>query len=138
MSILVDQNILGFEVPVQDLLAVQILDGQEHLRKQNFSLSDGEPAVFRGIVEQLPARTQVQNQAKVVFRLKCIVQLDDKWVAQLSQDISLRLHLFCRLRRQWFLDALHRIQFASWVVPDHVHRSETALSKHFKELEVLN
>ena len=46
MPILIDQNILRLQIPVQNLLRVQILDGQQYFCKQNFGLSYSKSSIF--------------------------------------------------------------------------------------------
>jgi len=59
MPILIDQNILRLEIPVQNLLRVQILDGQQYFCKQHFGLSYSKSSIFRSVIEQLPTRAKV-------------------------------------------------------------------------------
>ena len=55
MAALINENILRFQVAVQDVVSVQKLDRQDHLRKQKLRICKLEALVLLQVVKQLAA-----------------------------------------------------------------------------------
>mmetsp|Transcript_11865 Transcript_11865/g.36182 ORF Transcript_11865/g.36182 Transcript_11865/m.36182 type:complete len:203 (+) Transcript_11865:3070-3678(+) len=77
VSFRVEENVLGFEVPVDESKLVQVLQSKQHLGAHDPSLLFREPALVREHVEvQVASFTKLGNEVEVLSGLKGISQLD--------------------------------------------------------------
>lgn len=88
------EDILEFDVSVNDLLVVAVFKCQHQLHYYFAWLPLGHPATWKPlpIVEQLPARQVLHYDNQLVFDVKAIHQLYNIFVLQVTQSNHLLLH----------------------------------------------
>lgn len=98
----------------------------------------GEPSVFADVVPEVSAREIVHDKVQILPVLERIIHIDDVWVVQLSQDLSLIHH---RLETALGQDSclghfLHCIILLRLFAFDLPHLAEAALSNaiHVSEM----
>lgn len=88
MPLPVQQDILGFEIAVQNILAVQVIDSEEQLGHVDSRFVLTEAHLSSEVEAEILPRAVIQRQIKVVGRLEGIVQVDDERVVRLLQNFG--------------------------------------------------
>lgn len=78
MTMLVEEYVGRFEVPVDDVSQMHVLQAQNDLGCVEFHLVLGEDAVLGQVVVQVAAIHQVQDEAELVVRVKCVGHANDE------------------------------------------------------------
>ena len=89
MPLVVEQDVLRLQVPVDDLFVVQVLNGEEQLSNVEAGLMLRKGDFPSQMEAQVLARTVVESQVEVVRSLKGEVQVDDEGMAGLLEDVGL-------------------------------------------------
>jgi hypothetical protein len=66
----VEHEVLGFEVAVDYVFGVQVLEGEEHAADEEFCLGLGEAAAFADVVAQVAAVEVVHYEVQVLAVLE--------------------------------------------------------------------
>lgn len=111
----VNQYVLWFEISVDDIQGVDVLDGQNDLGNEELGLVLLEDLSLVQMVGQVAARAVVENHVEVVRRLEAVVHLDHERMVRLLQDVALRNRVLQVLVpvQERFLQHLHRVDL--WV-----------------------
>ena len=80
VSIAIEEDVLGFEVAIDDVLFVEVLDGKAQLRDIEFGLILREGDLSGEVEAEVSAGTVVQCEIEVMGCLECEVQVDDELV----------------------------------------------------------
>lgn len=83
--VILKQKVFRLEVPVADLMFVEVLDGREHLLHQISCFLFAKPSVLHNFVEQLSALSQLHDDVDVAVINIALVELDDVGVVYLPQ-----------------------------------------------------
>lgn len=83
------QQVLGLEVPVHNVQAVQVLDTQQDLVYKARSVCFGVVALLQELVKELAALSQVCDQVHGVLGLEHLEQGDTVLVADFGEDSNL-------------------------------------------------
>lgn len=67
MSVLVEQDVLGLEVSVEDVVVVQVLQSNDDLCEVELGHLLRKPEHLVHVVKDLPARAELQNDEQVVL-----------------------------------------------------------------------
>lgn len=93
MPVMVDQQILGFEVPIDDVLLVQVHQSVEDLNEVESSIFLGHAFDGFEVVEEFASGTvwvkgkgTIEDEAHEVVGLEAVVQLHDEGVVEHGHD----------------------------------------------------
>ncbi len=67
MAIEVEENVLRLEVAIDDVLRVEVLDGQDDLYEVELSYSLRETGLFQKMEEELTAWTEIKHEVDIVL-----------------------------------------------------------------------
>ena len=73
MTFVVEQDVLWLQVPVDDGVRVEALDGQDDLRCVEAGALFGEPALGFQVVEELASVQEIQDEVEFLGRLKRVM-----------------------------------------------------------------
>lgn len=144
MTVLVDEDVLGLQVTIQNIPVVQMLDSEDELGSQEL----GELFIKKLQLVQVPREVSVlaelRHHVQVDRCLEAKEELEDVWMAVLVaggehlHDAALAdgvLELLV-LDEELLLHGLHRHHDARVAMPHLEHASEAALPDNFEHLEV--
>jgi hypothetical protein len=142
-TVSIDQNILRFDISVNNVLLVDVgqsLDDLLYVFGSLFLWKSFLWAFGHHTTVQLTLLGILQNKInwKVVF--KVIVQLDDVWVVKKVHNSHFSLDMLQQFRwADWlFLDLLDCINITSLFMFSQPHLTKTALSQHFYTLKIVS
>ena len=101
--LLVEQNVLGLEVAVQNAQRVDVLDAPANVAEDEGHLLVAESALPLHVVEQGALRRVLQHQVDEVAFAQDLVQADDVFVVELRVDFDFLLDVLELLRLELFL-----------------------------------
>eukprot|EP00906_Rhabdomonas_costata_P005194 RCo007814 len=138
---LVDQNVLGFQVSIDKVVDVQVLQSNEDLCCVELSGLFREPAVglLPEEVEELPTCAVLHDKIELRLALEGVVQGGDKRVVGLHEHLPLRqkpVHLVAS-QHVPFSQHLHRVQLSTAPLHHQVDATHIPLPQQSKHLEVL-
>lgn len=84
MPIDIYENVLRFQIPIQHILRMDVLQAEQHLRKVEPCLLLRKPRLALKQIEQLATRAKVDHKVQVLLTLECVLQLDHEGVLQQS------------------------------------------------------
>ena len=87
--IVVDEQVLRFQVPVADAQLVNIVDARNELLEVLAGLLLLQLLVLHDEVEELTALDELHHEVEVLLRLNDLVDLHDVWMVQLLEDLDL-------------------------------------------------
>ena len=132
------QDVLGLDVAVDDVLAVQVAQRRRHLRDVLRGLPLGEPALAPQVLVQLALAGELEDQKDALAVVKVPVQLEDVGVPQVALDLDLAPHLLLDARpllQLRLVEHLERADEARAAVPRQIHAPELALAERPANLE---
>lgn len=88
-----DQNILGLDVAVNDVLPVQITQGRRHLGNVLGRLPLGEAVFFAQVFIELSLAGKLEDQKDALAIVKVAKELENVGMAQVGLDLNLAAHL---------------------------------------------
>ncbi len=145
VSLLIEENILQLDVPVNDPELVQVLQRERNLPNVEFDLGLVEALSLEQVREQLAAPYILQNEMELGVRLKGVVESDEKGrLAHRRQHLPLRLDMLGRLgllHNGRLLEHLHRVELAGVGAAALAHQKHLAVgarAQHLQQLEVLH
>lgn len=89
VSVLMKQNILWLEVPIEDVLGMEVLEGEHKLSDDPLSLLFLQLLFMSQVLAQITAAAVVQAHVQVLLRLEGVPELHYEWVVGLPKDIAL-------------------------------------------------
>lgn len=123
---MVDDNVLGLDVAVEDVLAVEVFEGGEDLDEAVAGLVFAEALDFAEVVEELAPGAVLEGEGDEVGGLEGVVHSKDVGVVEVNHDIPLVCHntLFSSLQQPVLLHNLERIVLPIPPLPDQKHFRE--------------
>ena len=89
MSFRVENHILGFEITIDNSVAMEALESEDNLCSIESSSLFAEFAFLSQMKEEFASIEEVNNKVEAFWCLESIVQLDDERMADTFQDHSL-------------------------------------------------
>lgn len=86
VTVSVHQDVLRFEVSVEDLAIVEVAQSQRNLGGIKLSLVLGEALHLRKVLEELPSLNKVHHKVNPERLLEDVVHTNDERVVHLQQD----------------------------------------------------
>ena len=80
LLVLLEQDILGLQVTVDDVGLVAVVDAGEHLLHEDGTVSLAELATLQDLVEELSALADLGDEVVALFIFEELVHLDDIWM----------------------------------------------------------
>ena len=88
-----DEDVLGLDVPVNDVLPVKIPQRAGHLRNVDSRLPLWEAALPPKVLVQLALSGELENEEYPLAVVEVSVQLEDVWMSEVALDLNLATHL---------------------------------------------
>lgn len=125
----VDQNVLWLQIPIDDVVLVQVLDGQHQLADVEPRHAFLEPHLLGQLGQQIDSRTVLQNEVDVQRRLEHEENVHDEVVLQLLQDLTLLKHVMQLVSQNelLFVLSLHGVYLFGVLLLHHEDLSERAV-----------
>lgn len=89
VTLRIQQYVFGFEVPVDDVLLVEVLDGKAELCNIEFGLIFWEGDLAGEVEAKVSSGAVVEGEVEVMGGLEGEMEVDDELVVRLLQDIGL-------------------------------------------------
>ena len=83
MPIEMDQHILWLQIPVQDLLTVQVFDCNEHLWGIEKYLFLRKPPLILQMIEKRTTALEIKQEVELAHALERVVQFENEGVSQI-------------------------------------------------------
>ena len=134
----VEQDVLGLEVAVDDVVAVELLQREHDLGAVQPHAPLVEGALAPQVEEELAARLQRHHEVQLLAALERVVHRDDERVAHALQHVALGervLHLVAHHDVR-LLHHLHRVQVARRLLAHLHHLAVRAAPDHAQQLKV--
>lgn len=137
LSVDSDEDILGLDVTVHDVLFVQIFQCSSHLRNVLRSLPFWEPVLLAKVFVQLTTASELEDQENSLAVMEVTVQSQDIRVSQVTLDLDLASDLLLNtaLLQLRLVQHLERADEAGGPFFGQVHTTKFALSKRLSNLE---
>eukprot|EP00906_Rhabdomonas_costata_P037627 RCo053038 len=128
----VQHHVLRFQVPVDDVLTVEVVQGRGHLGGVQAGPGKGESALCLEGVEELPSRKEVEDEVESISGLKSKVQPNDEGVLDVLQNgfLSFRVcdHLFPN--HHILPESLHGVHLLSALPADFQNFTKRTTAEH--------
>lgn len=114
VSLQVQENVLRFEVSVNDSLLMNLFQPEKGLDYVEFCNFFPHFSELFNKVEQLPSRTVLQDEYQTLLRFKTEFHLYNEWMLQLFHNLHFVYDypLFFVLDDELLIDDFHRIEFS--------------------------
>ena len=94
MTVNVDKNVFGLQVPINNLVVVEVLERQYYFRYYYTGCLFFKYALSGQVKKEFATRAEFQHQMQVMFGLKGVLDPDDEGVRRyLEQQVALQEHL---------------------------------------------
>ena len=139
MAVDVNEYILRLNIPINNVMRMQILKSKEQLGKIKASLLFGEFLNLTQMEEHFTASTEVHHEKELCFGLEGPVEFYDEWMIDFLHDLALIDNGFDLLLAREFVLAhdLHRVQAPRVLLPDQDHPAERASPDYFDLLKIM-
>lgn len=129
----VQQDVLRLDVPVYNVLGVQVGHADANLHEVVLGIGLLESAEPPQMVKEFAPRAVVQHEGDVEFGLKGKVELRDELVVQARHDVALVLHnnFLLIIHDEFLVDELEGVEFSIVAFTDQVHAREAAYADAF-------
>lgn len=137
---IIEKNIFGFQVTVDDLESMQAFERTQQLRSIEPSTVYVEALLSLQVMEQLSAVYKSQNKVKLLGRLERELQGNDERIVDLGQHRSLSESM-CDLRPRddvSFSNGLEGVDPASILLHDLHDFAKTALTHDLQQVKILH
>ena len=139
VALVVKDQVFRFDVPMDDVVEVQVLEAHQDAGDEELCLHLLKPSPAAHVVAQVPADQQVHDQVEVFPVLKGVGHVDQEGVLQPRQQFPLVEH-----RMDAFLadnlglvHLLHRVHLLSLLQLHAPHLPEPALAHHVLAVKVV-
>lgn len=125
------EDVLGLDVTVNDVLAVQVAQRRSHLGNVLRRLPLGEPALLTQVLVQLALAGELEDEEDALAVVEVAVQLEDIGVAQVTLDLDLAADLLldAALLEFVLVQDLEGADEAARALPREVHAAKLALAQ---------
>ena len=132
---LVDKQILWFEVPIHDPTLMKVTDGLHYLVYVKFGLRFREGLFDLKVVKKLAPCAQFHHEEQLLRRLEGPVQLDHILVVQLQHNIAFLLESIPFLAHVLLAQNFDCVQHASVLFATECHTRKASTADHLQKLE---
>ena len=134
----VHQDILGLEVSVDDIVGMEVAQGNQNLGRNELDGALLEPALVAEVVEEVAALDVLQKEVNPVLILEDVVHREDEGVLRLEQNVLFRpgVDNLPLLYQYILIDSLHRIFLAVFGVYYEEYLAEGAFVDQLLNLEI--
>lgn len=135
----VEQQVLGLEIAIHNVVVVQIAEGQHHFSSVESSAVFAEVIVAREVIEQFTAIEVIDHHVQVQLGLKGVFEIDQERVVDVFQNLVL-CHgvLDCiTLDHVVFANHFHREDVARVFLAHLKHFAKTTLAHHGEDFKVI-
>ena len=139
VALLIQKQVLQLEVPVHDVMVVEVLDAEDELDEEELDLPLVEPADLLEHRGELAAADERHDEVEPFFRLEEHLQLDHELVVGDFEDLELRegLRDGVLLDEPVFSDALDGVHLVSPGQLTAVHLPEGSHAKGMRDEKVV-
>ena len=140
MTILINQYILGLQIPINDLILMQMFQSQHYLGTIKHSTNLCKLTGLSQMKEQLSPLHEIHNHIKFTLTLKCAIELHYiRMILHILQYLSFGLSVqdLVFILYHVFFQHFHRIQFFIAGFFDQVDFTKRAFAEKVKGLEIL-
>jgi len=140
ITILIHENVLGFEIPVDDLLAVEMADSHDHLHRVEADDVLLEAVVFTEMGEKFTSADESHHKEDFGLGLEYVFHADEEGMISHLQDILLKLRslYLIIIQNSVFSQRLHRKHFRTIAFQLHKENlPKSASSNNTHNLEIL-
>lgn len=140
VTLMVNHNILGFNVPVDHPVIVQTVDGHRYLCQQGSGLVLEEPRLLRQSVGEVSVGGVLHDEVVEVALSERVDCLHKKLVVDDREDVALVLDflVFGVQVSVLDLDPFHSVLDSSGLLPNQKYVAVPAFSEEFNHLEVFD
>lgn len=140
VALQVQQDVLGLQVTVDDVVLVQLLEREDDLGGKQTRLLLREAAVLLEPEEELATAAVVHDEVELVGRLEGVRQAREVRVLDALQDAALRLGVqqLVALDQRGLAQRLHGVDHLGVLLAHHHDLAEAALAQHLEQVEVLH
>ena len=89
VALLTQDKVFGLDVPMDDLLRVQVLERREDAGSEESSLELCELVLFADVVPEVPSSHQLHHQVQVLSILKGLPHVDHELVLHFGEELAL-------------------------------------------------
>jgi len=125
VSTKIEHDVLRFEISVDNIFLMQILNSQQNLDKVLFGLFLLEPHHSPLQMKKLPSWTIVQHHDKVQVSLDEIFHMHQKWKRNRLVDFLFILNKSIFLFQLCLLNKFGRVKGTICIIPYQIHFAET-------------
>lgn len=132
------EDILGLDIPMDNVLAVEVAQRRSHLRNVLRGLPLGEPVLAAQVLVQLALAGELEDQKDALAVVEVAVQLEDVGVSQVALDLNLAANLLLNagaLLEFGFVEDLERADEAAAALAREVDAAEFAFAERPANLE---
>ena len=138
LAVNTDEDVLGLNVPVDDVLAVQVAESRRHLGNILGRLGLGETVLLAEVLVQLALARELEDQEDAFAVMEVTEELEDVGVAEVALDFDLSadlpLHTASGLQLV-LVQHLEGADEATRALPHEIDAAELALTQGFPDLE---
>ena len=139
MAVDINKNILWLNIPVYNIMSMQILKSEKQLRKIKSSLLLGEFLYLSQMEEHFTTSTEVHHEKKLCFGLEGPIQFYNEWMIYFLHDLAFIDNWFdFLLARQLVLaHDLHRVQSPRILLPNQDHPTECTSTDYLDLFKIM-
>lgn len=132
-----DEDVFGLDVPVDNVLAVQITQGRRHLGNVLGSLPFREAVLPAQVLVQFPLAGELENQKHALIVVEVAKHLQDIGMTEVALNLNLAadLALDASALQLVLVQHLERADEAARALPSKVHAPEFALAQRTADFE---
>ena len=132
---LVDKQILWFEVPIHDPTLMKVTDGLHYLADVKFGLRFRKGLFYLKVVKKLTPCAQFHHEEQFFGSLEGPVQLDHIFVVQLQHNITFLLDSIPFLAHVLLAQNFDCVQHAGVLFASECHTRKTTTADNLQKLE---
>lgn len=132
---LVNKQVLWFEVPIHDPTLVKVTDGLHYLINVKFRFLFRKGLFDLKVVKKLAPNTQFHHEEQLLRRLEGPVQLYHIFVVQLQHNITFLLDSIPFLAHVLLAQNFNCVQHASVFFSSQSHTRKATTADHLQQLE---
>lgn len=139
VALFVEHDVVGLEVALNDVVGVQVLDGQQDFGDVELGGVFVELLQFVQDLAQVAAGALLHDEEQLLGGLEGLEEFDDEGVLDLGEDVALCLGLAREVAAHDLLLAqhLHGLEALLALLLNQLHLAETAFAEHHVRHEVL-
>jgi len=138
ISILVHKHVLRLQVPMHDVVLVQVAHSENNLRANKLHCFLFKPLISVDVVVDVSAGEEVQEKVNTEFVLEHKVHGVDEGVLRLEKDIFFVFNVFhlLLLNQDVLVDSFHRVELLHLLIVNEEHFAERPFVDNPLDLEI--